>query len=165
MTDAVAVRGTRRTFKQLVDGTLRVIVDIEPIHAKTFLDLFGDVDMPVALAPLSLDALEVETKIVHEPLGSSLDTTYKEPIGPLCLISVRLCQDEKFRAWLRATQPTGWQMVADTIGWKDEEAIAKGIIVDACLIDSRRELDTDARAADRFHSIFRRPYLADEGQR
>lgn len=51
MTDVVS--GTRRAMKELVDGTIRVQIDIDPQHRKDFLRLFGEIDMPVAIAPLA----------------------------------------------------------------------------------------------------------------
>jgi len=47
-----AVSGTRRAIKELVDGTIRVQVDIDPRFRKQFFDLFPEIDMAVALAPL-----------------------------------------------------------------------------------------------------------------
>ncbi len=50
-----AISGTRRTVKELVDGTLRVTVDIDPPQKAAFLKLLPEVDMPVAIAPLQTD--------------------------------------------------------------------------------------------------------------
>lgn len=47
-----AVAGTRRAMKELVDGTIRVQIDIDPPHRAAFLRLFPEIDMAVALAPL-----------------------------------------------------------------------------------------------------------------
>ena len=53
MSDPVAVSGTRRAIKELVDGTIRVMVDIDPRFRKQFFELFPEIDAAVALAPLS----------------------------------------------------------------------------------------------------------------
>ena len=53
MTNAIA--GTRRTTRELKDGTLVVVIEIEPNDKAAFLKLFPEVDMPVALAPLKAD--------------------------------------------------------------------------------------------------------------
>ena len=50
-----AVAGTRRSMKELVDGTIRVQIDIDPPHRAAFLRLFPEIDMAVALAPLVND--------------------------------------------------------------------------------------------------------------
>ncbi|VVE74153.1 hypothetical protein PCA31118_04691 [Pandoraea captiosa] len=60
-----------------------------------------------------------------------------------------LPRQPQFRAWLEeaAHQP----ITADD---------AAEFIRIACGVDSRRELDTNGSAADRFHNIVRRPFLA-----
>jgi hypothetical protein len=50
-----AISGTRRQYKEMADGTIRVSVDIEPQFKAEFHRLFPDIDTPVALAPLVLD--------------------------------------------------------------------------------------------------------------
>ena len=56
MTDeTTAIPGTRKSAKELVDGTLRVQIDIEPRDKARFHLLFPEIDMPVAIAPLALD--------------------------------------------------------------------------------------------------------------
>ncbi len=48
----LAITGTRRQVRELVDGTLEVKIHVEPRHKGDFHELFPDIDMPVALAPL-----------------------------------------------------------------------------------------------------------------
>ena len=50
-----AISGTRRTMRELADGTIRLSVDIDPRFKAEFNRLFPDIDMPVALAPLVAD--------------------------------------------------------------------------------------------------------------
>ncbi|MER2511148.1 MAG: hypothetical protein ABTQ25_01775 [Nitrosomonas ureae] len=50
-----AVSGTRRSMKELVDGTIRVQIDIDPMYREVFFRLFGQIDMPVAIAPIQLN--------------------------------------------------------------------------------------------------------------
>lgn len=52
-----AVCGVRRGARELVDGTIRVQIDIDPANRKAFFDLFAEIDMAVALAPLDLSAV------------------------------------------------------------------------------------------------------------
>lgn len=64
----LAIYGVRRTAKELVDGTIRVNIDIEPANRRAFYDLLGEIDMPVALAPLDPTALKPRaTKLDNEP--------------------------------------------------------------------------------------------------
>lgn len=61
MTDEVlAVSGTRRSYKELADGTLRVQIDVDPPMRTQFLRLFPEIGMPVALAPLAKDFERVQ---------------------------------------------------------------------------------------------------------
>lgn len=48
-----AISGTRRAIKELVDGTIRVQIDVDPQYRKAFFELLPDIDMPVAIAPLN----------------------------------------------------------------------------------------------------------------
>ena len=50
-----AISATRRSMKELVDGTIRVQLDIDPAFRDDFLRLFSKIDMPVAIAPLVSD--------------------------------------------------------------------------------------------------------------
>ncbi|VVE07215.1 hypothetical protein [Pandoraea terrigena] len=60
-----------------------------------------------------------------------------------------LPRQSEFRAWLAeaAHQPISADDAAEFIRI-------------ACGVDSRRQIDQDAGAAERFHTIVRRPYLA-----
>ena len=69
MTDITAVSGTRRAIKELVDGTIRVQVDIDPRFRRQFFDLFPDIDTAVALAPLSPQAAAAPS-----PTGQTLES-------------------------------------------------------------------------------------------
>lgn len=56
MSDAAAVTGVRRAYKEMVDGTIRVVIEIAPTEKRAFLELFGcEIDTPVALAPLKFN--------------------------------------------------------------------------------------------------------------
>jgi hypothetical protein len=81
---ARAISGTRRAFKELVDGTLRVQIDVDPESRRDFLRLFPDIDMRVAIAPLRSDA-----KAQDEPKG-----------GELARLAGILCSDEEFQLWI-----------------------------------------------------------------
>lgn len=67
----------------------------------------------------------------------------------LTRLSAIWCRDALFLAWLSelAGQPVNSDDAAD-------------VVREACGVSSRRELDTNGRAADAFHTIVRRPYLA-----
>lgn len=51
----VAVTGVRRAFKEMADGTIRVAIDIDDGCKADFMRLFGEVDVPVAIARLAVE--------------------------------------------------------------------------------------------------------------
>jgi hypothetical protein len=61
-----------------------------------------------------------------------------------------LLRDPQFREWV-SQQTTG----TDVSEW-----FAAGYIRDTCEIESRKELATNADAADTFHKMIRRPFVA-----
>ena len=61
-----ALWGIRRTARELVDGTIRVQIDIDPKNRKTFNELLGEIDMPVALAPLAPEAVQTQEFAANE---------------------------------------------------------------------------------------------------
>ena len=77
-------------------------------------------------------------------------------IGPLCLLACRWCVDPVFQEWVGAPPPNK----SDPLGHGNSEADAKGFINGCCRIQSRKELDTNPEAAERFHKYVRIPYAA-----
>lgn len=62
--------------------------------------------------------------------------------GALCSLAVRWCKDPLFQRWL---------------GVRDENA-ARQNVLDACRVETRKELDRSAEAAEIFNRLFRLPY-------
>ena len=94
----------------------------------------------------------------NETLANDDDPPVAEPVkhkvGPLCLLAARWCQDKNFQRWMIDTY-----QIASYIGHAGlEEAVAIGLR-DLCDIKSRRELDTDEKAANRFQTLIRLPYM------
>lgn len=93
MPDAVA--GVRRAVRELVDGTLRVTLDIEPRDRAAFWGLFPDIDMPAALAPLRLDA-------PRDPeYGQQAQVLYLSAFFRSSLTAEQIGTDEEYLQWLR----------------------------------------------------------------
>lgn len=131
-----AIAGTRRTYQELADGTIRVKIDIDPAFRDAFLDQFRQIDMPVALAPLKADfeSMAPESKPDQEkPKG-----------GDLARLAGQLCNNPRFQEFLNVNNA--------------EEAAR--FIRTECGIVSRAELDHDLDAQDIFHARFRRPFAA-----
>lgn len=67
----------------------------------------------------------------------------------LARLSAILCRDPVFRQWL----------VHDTDFNPGDAAEAAEVVRVVCGIDSRRELDTNPTAAERFHEHLRKPFI------
>lgn len=130
-----AIAGTRRKIQELVDGTLRVMIDIDPKFKKAFLDNFPEIDMPCALVALNPDfeKWDQETRLYPDkPKG-----------GPLCKLAAQWCKNTVFQQWS---------------GVSSEEEAAT-FIRDMCGIKSRSELDNNPVMAERFNDMFRIPFM------
>lgn len=131
-----AISGTRRAMKEMADGTIRVQVDIDPSCRAAFLQLFPNIDMPVALAPLVAD---FERRHAVTP---SISTELKPKGGELARLAGQLCQNPDFLKYGNYDSP--------------EEAAADMRF--ACQIESRAELDHNPEAAAIFHESYRKPF-------
>lgn len=144
-----AVSGTRRAIKELVDGTIRVSVDVDPLHRAAFFALFPDIDMPVALAPLNLDAAN-EAAAAEPP-------EEKPKGGALSQVAARMCLIPEFQEWIVERFP---EQAEHTLVGALPEDRAASIIRGVCSVRSRAELDHDSSAAATFHAAIRKPWSA-----
>lgn len=124
-----AIPAVRRQIKELVDGTLRVQLDIEPAHKRAFLDLFPEIDAPVAIAPLASWATS-QPRATRGEAWSDL--------GPLCQSAIRLCSDDRFGAFMAEREGDGDTATA---------------LKRALGIKTRKDLDRDERAAREFAAL------------
>ena len=127
-----AVSGTRRTMKELVDGTIRVQIDIDPQFRAQFLKLFPSIDMPIALAPLMVEQ-------PPEPKPAFAPVSYRQQ-------AAILCKDMDFHEFWRQTHPGE---VAD-----NEEQQAE-FLRNFLRIKSRSELDTNPETGKLFAAVVR----------
>lgn len=135
-------------MKEMADGTIRVSIDIDPPHRALFLELFPNIDTPVALAPLNLNAGAQEQDGTDKAETTAASPA---PIGPLCKLAVQWCKDEKF-----------WQFLNEALEGDERvesEDAAKDFIGVTCQVISRRELDVYPDAAKTFHELIRIPYM------
>lgn len=138
---ARAISGTRRAFKELVDGTLRVQIDVDPESRRDFLRLFPDIDTRVAIAPL-----RPETKADPDKLKG----------GELAKLAGILCSDPEFQFWVEDRNAEA--LTVDVGGTEGQERAA--VIVRAlCGVTSRAELDHNPDAAAKFHNLIRKPWM------
>jgi hypothetical protein len=54
----LVIKGTTSGYKDMADGTLRLIIDIEPNDARNAVQLFADRGTLVAIAALDEDQIE-----------------------------------------------------------------------------------------------------------
>lgn len=131
------ISGTRRQIRELVDGSLEVRVHIDPRFKADFHRLFPQIDVPIAIAPLALDFERIEEKA-------------KEQVGPLCKLAAMWCKGEQFREWFA---------LRFDLGELDEDDAAHHLR-DCLGVVSRKDIDHDPVASERFQKFIREPYMA-----
>lgn len=137
----LAISGTRRAMKELVDGTIRVQVDIDPECRAAFLTLFPEIDTRVAIAPLRSEAK------AQPPKG-----------GELARLAGMLCADAPFQAWIQQNVSVhDLPSVTESMG-VDNAELAAMIVRNVCGVESRAELDSDVRAAEIFRERIYNPF-------
>jgi hypothetical protein len=160
-----AIPGTRRQFRELVDGTIRVMIDIDPPYRKRFLDAFGEIDMAVALVPLAKHVHPgfTEQPPADYPPGATMriaDATKPElKGGELSKLAGKWCNRVDFQEWLSAEYPVFFASTAAMPGPLTEIERAAVMVRLICGVKSRAELDHDQRAAQEFHEKIREPFM------
>lgn len=161
---AVAVSGTLGPYRQLVDGTLSVVVLIDPRFRADFHALF-DIDQGVALVPLAMGAAiepavaEASTKTAGEEIADAAAVRAARAVksrfpGGLCGLAVRWCADEHFQEWLTEN----FENAVGVFGELPPEDMAKELICAECGVDSRKELDMNSSAGSLFKKLILEPY-------
>ncbi len=146
----LAIAATRRRVKELVDGTLRVEIDIDPNCRTDFLRLFPHIDMPIALAPLVLNF-----KATAENTGNTEEKELK-----LSNLAAIWCKSEDFQNWLRNSYPFDYFKIKERYAPPEIEPfnLARALVCNLCGIKSRSELDTNEQAAALFEEKIGIPY-------
>lgn len=165
-----AVAGVRRTMKELVDGTIRVQVDIDPKYRGEFLKLFPSIDMPVALAPLipgfelgkggdgsgfdetefpALPPSQIATFNVNEEEAKEIGGSTWAQLGPLCQSAIMLGKDERFQKWVDT-------MISIPDRSDSPEQNVADYIRAFCVVDSRKQLDEMPDAKESFRQMMAR---------
>lgn len=141
MSDIQVISGTRRAIKEMADGTIRVQVDIDPSCRAAFWALFPSIDMPVALAPLVADFERRDTTAKGNNTAKG---------GALARLAAQLCDDPSFWHFIEEQFDQCILDANQCADWMREQ----------CGIASRAELDSNADAAEYFHTYIRKPWLA-----
>jgi hypothetical protein len=135
------------------DGTLRLTVDISPIHAQDAFVLFGMPDVPMAIARLTQEAAKqsAQDEMINHIGEANEMVDDKQKGGQLARLAGMWCQDINFSDWLKIA---GWNDQ-----WDSSPDIAKFCIYRICEVQSRAELDNNPEAAEKFHRLIRIPYM------
>lgn len=131
---STAIEASTVRCQTMADGTLRLVLDIEPAQAQSAFRAFGSPGVPVAVARLKTKA-EAAAKLAESERAKG---------GPLARLAGQ---------WSNAASFQTWAGVANA-----EEAAQ--FIRAACGVDSRAKIDSDADAARHFHERIRAPFRA-----
>lgn len=141
-----AIAGASAGVRDMADGSLRITIEFEPKDAKAAFELFGSRGTPMAVAALKVGyAAAQEAEPPKAPR--------KDQRGPLCKEACDLCAMPAFREWIASglVEPT--------------EAAAKSLLCEMCSIESRKDLDSNPAAAQRFIERVRVPFMRHQRQR
>ncbi len=135
------------SLKTMMDGTLRISFDIEPMHAQDAFRLFATPGTPAAVAALQVGYAAVQpapVAVMGNPIAE------KPKGGPLSKLAGMWCEEPDFQKWISSRYVLG-EPIRGASGAAD-------VIRELCLIDSRAELDHDTRAKELFNNLIRDPY-------
>lgn len=159
MSDAAIINAVSRgVMATLVDGTVRIKLDIEPADAAKAFAMMGMPGSPVVVASISIGT--------PPPASSNAaphtDATPKQiglAGGPLARLAGMWCGDPDFADWLADEHGVMFNgALADADG--DIGRAATSVLRALCGIESRIELDHDDDAAGRFQTRIRQPFMA-----
>lgn len=144
MSDALAIEAVRRQVRELVDGSLEIKLHVEPRFKAEFHRLFPNIDMPVALAPLSL---QLSAESLRSEAAAAAEVAPPRG-GELARLAGRLCNDVEFQEWLAGN------FAREKVDSNAAAALVRAI----CGVSSRAQLDSNADAAQTFHETIRKPF-------
>jgi hypothetical protein len=172
----IAVVGTRRAMREMADGTIRVQIDIDPKYRDRFLELFSQIDMPVALAqidpaainpasgstdgfdetlfmPDGIDAAQIVTFTVSDTEAKEIGGSTWAALGALCQSAIMLGKSEPFQQWVSSQ---GAVVRTSTPGaTASPEECAAYYIRERCGVESRKQLDESDEAKAKFRDMMR----------
>jgi len=143
MSDAIVV-GAQAGLRVLVDGSVRLTIDIEPKDRVAAMTLFGSPGQSIALAALKDGHAQAYAQSLQPKIRYS-------DMGPICREAIELCEHPKFQQYIGRAGMGRWKPNADA---------AKGFILAQCNVNSRKELDTAAGARELFIAHVRKPFHA-----
>lgn len=136
-----AIEASFIRMKSMADGSLQLVVEVEPRNAVAAFTLFGSPGTPLALAALQCAKAEP----AEMPKG-----------GPLARDVAMMCANPEFHRWAQVAFPAQWEAAYG----KTPTEWAASVVRSVCCIESRAELDSNDAAAKRFHLLLRKPFEA-----
>jgi len=99
------------SMRTMADGTLRLSIDIEPVHAQDAFKLFAAPGTPAAIAALSNGYLSKNSENLNtsvERVHKTLEIKHEKPKGgALARLAAMWCNDPNFWEWLE-TDPSNF---------------------------------------------------------
>lgn len=135
-----AFLGTFVNLKTMSDGTVRISLDLDCTLAD-FSALGLMPGTPFGIARITGESTIAKQEPEPEP---------KSKPGELCIMACTFCKDPLFYKWLEA--------MGNPMAYGVENS--RDCILEICEISSRKELDTNNKAAELFHNHIRIPFLA-----
>lgn len=159
-----AISFTRRAYREMADGTLRVQCDIDPQFKEAFLQLFPEIDMKGAMTPLVPEYFARPARTTANPVGGATDPAEEDgcpnddnaadiawrKLGPLCKSAIMLCKEPAFQSYVMD------YLQLSPSEAEDREVVAADYVKHHCSIQSRKELDENESAAMSFAELMAR---------
>lgn len=130
----------------LVDGTLRIVVEVEPNHALDAFTLFRSPGTPMALAALKVVS---DNEQPEPPKAKPLKEGPRRKVGPICEWLVMRCREPEFQLW--------------AVGVESETECAEHVRA-LCNVESRKDIDGDVAAEALFRRHIQRPWADRQSQ-
>lgn len=150
-----AILATSGAIRSLVDGTLRLTVDIEPKDAQAAFALFGKPGSPVALARITNEAaVEHDRQAQAQPPAEPLE---RKPLSLASKVALR-CRERSFQSFLSREKQGAWRQALNT-GFVTEDLdesrtnFAADAVRIVCEVKSRSEIVPGSDAAKRWDTL------------
>lgn len=155
MTDAAVIPAAYVKLSTMVDGTIRVVIDVEPTNRDAAFALFDRPGASLAIARLSDgSAVEHDRKAQAQPLAEPQE---RKPLSLASKVAIA-CGEPSFATFLRqgahAQRWASWQGHAS--GWQKPASyadVAALVVRDLCGVTSRSEIVAGSNAESVWRSI------------
>ncbi|TNC14873.1 hypothetical protein FF100_04655 [Methylobacterium terricola] len=174
-----AVLASYVKMSTLVDGTMRIVLDVEPSAAADAFSLLGSPGTSIALARITKEAATAhdrrqqetaEQRSNHSAQGeadrlrvsegsrpaSASPASERKPVSLAGKVAMT-CGSLTFQHWLKHSRPSLWDTAGYNCGQRGKPLtdveVAAEVVRIFCGVESRREISGDAYANDRWGSL------------